>query len=353
MLEVRRKNTLKVIIHLLVLGIIMSPALSFLTDDNVRSVSLFYFSITNVGLLLFYLINVIWLIPKFILNSKYLQYACFFLLFMAVFVCLNHYFRDIPPEMFPKHHSNEMREFKKPPVNFHFFMPSLIRFLMIMGLGTSIELILQFEREKKKYEELEKQKIINELNFLKNQLNPHFLFNALNNIYSLARKKSEDTTPAILLLSDMLRYVLYESGKDKVTLGQEVDFIKNYVSLEKLKYHPEIAPKINCSFSIENEQYPIEPLLFVTLIENAFKHGISYLAPSFIMISIKENHKEILLSVINSVGAQKDGVFTNTNTEGVGITNLRKRMQLLYPGKHSFKQVYENSTFKSFLTIRK
>ncbi|GAB3660589.1 hypothetical protein GCM10028791_34580 [Echinicola sediminis] len=224
---------------------------------------------------------------------------------------------------------------------------------MIMGLGTSIELILQFESDRKKYEELEKQKIIKELNFLKNQLNPHFLFNALNNIYSLARKKSEDTTPAILLLSDMLRYVLYESGKSSVTLGQEVAFIKNYINLEKLKYSPDNAPKINYSFVLENDDYPIDPLLFITLIENAFKHGISYLSPSFIMIALKENDKEIMLSVINSVGREKAEVFTNKNPEGVGIDNLRKRMQLLYPGMHSFKQVYENSTFKSFLTIKK
>ncbi|AWW28783.1 hypothetical protein DN752_00790 [Echinicola strongylocentroti] len=352
MLKIKQKDVLKVIIHLLVLGIIISPALSLLTD-TIRPISLFYFSITNISLLFFYVINIVWLIPNFILKSKYLQYTLFLLVFMVVFVWLHHYLREAPSEMMPKHMPNKMREFKKSFMDFHFIMPSLIRFLMIMGLGTSIELILQFEKEKKKYEELEKQKITKELNFLKNQLNPHFLFNALNNIYSLARKKSEETTPAILLLSDMLRYVLYESGKDKVFLGQEVTFIKNYVSLEKLKYHPEVAPKINCSFLIENEQYPIEPLLFITLIENAFKHGITYLSPSFIMISIKENQKEILLSVINSVGKQKDGVFINTNTEGVGITNLKKRLELLYPNKHSFKQIYENSTFKSFLTIRK
>ncbi|GGF36726.1 sensor histidine kinase [Echinicola rosea] len=353
MLKIKQRGLLKVIIHLLVLGIIMSPALSFLTGTNNRPVSLFYFSITNISLLFFYVINVVWLIPSFILNSKYLQYTLFLLGFMAVFIWLNQYFREAPPGMFRQGPLNGQEEFNKPRFSFHFFMPELIRFLMIMGLGTSIELILQFEKEKKRYEELEKQKIIKELNFLKNQLNPHFLFNALNNIYSLARKKSEDTTPAILLLSDMLRYVLYESGKDKVTLEQEVTFIKNYVSLEKLKYHPEIAPKINCSFSITHGQFPIEPLLFITLIENAFKHGISYMAPSFIMISMVENDKEILLSVINSVSKQKDGVLTNTNREGLGIANLKKRLELLYPKKHSFKQIYENSTFKSFLTIRK
>jgi len=349
MLKIRQRSFLKTIIHILVLGIILSPAFSFLIDPDHRPVSLFYLSITNISIILFYLINVIWLIPHFILERKYLQYTLFLMVFMGIFVWLQHYFREVPLELVHKAAVSS----KPHHAPFFFFMPSLLRFLMIMGLGTSIELILQFERDKKKYEELEKQKIIKELNFLKNQLNPHFLFNALNNIYSLARKKSEDTTPAILLLSDMLRYVLYESGKNKVTLGQEVTFIKNYINLEKLKYSPENAPKIKYSFLVDNEAYPIEPLLFITLIENAFKHGISYLSPSFIMIAIKENDKEIMFSVINSVGRQKDEVYTNINPEGVGIENLRKRMQLLYPGKHSFKQVYENSTFKSFLTIKK
>ncbi|WP_226336275.1 sensor histidine kinase [Echinicola marina] len=268
---------------------------------------------------------------------------------MVLFLAIHHYFREIPPQL----DRPVPGDMDRKPYHFILFSPSLLRLLMILGLGTSIELILQFEQEKKKYEELEKQRMIKELNFLKNQLNPHFLFNALNNIYSLARKKSADTTPAILLLSDMLRYVLYESGKDKVSLGQEVAFIKNYVNLEKLKFSAENAPKISHSFQLLHEDYPIEPLLFVTLIENAFKHGISYLSPSFVMISLVENEKEILLSVLNSVSRQKDGQSINNNPEGVGINNLRKRMELLYPGRHSFKQIYENSTFKSFLTIKK
>lgn len=353
MLLIKQKNVLKVIIHALVLGIIMSPALSVFTNQGKRWISLFHFSLTNLSLISFYLINVVWLIPHFILKRKYLEYTLLFLFFMGIFVWFHHLSWEAPPNMALGHLGENDPRPERPPLPFAFFMPSLLRFLMVMGLGTSIELILQFENEKKKYEELQKQKVIKELNFLKNQLNPHFLFNALNNIYSLARKKSADTTPAILLLSDMLRYVLYEAGKDKVTLGQEVAFIKNYVNLEKLKYNEETAPRINYSFDITHEHYPIEPLLFITLIENAFKHGISYLSPSFIMIAVKETDKEIFFSVINSVGRQKDGVFTNTNPEGVGIANLRQRMMLLYPNKHSFKQVYENSTFKSFLTIKK
>ncbi|GGZ27890.1 sensor histidine kinase [Echinicola pacifica] len=353
MIAVKKQVLLKTIIHILVLGIIMSPAFSFFISSDPLPASLFNFSITNFSLILFYIINVIWLVPQFILKRKYLYYTLFVLACMLLFIVTQHYFRDMPEMVDGRHMGKFAGHGRGPDRPLWIFLPSFLKFLMIMGLGTSIELILQFENEQKRFEEMQKQKVIKELNFLKNQLNPHFLFNALNNIYSLAHKKSEDTTPAILLLSDMLRYVLYDSGKNQVTLAQEVAFIENYINLEKLKYNPETAPRINCNFELQSEDYPIEPLLFITLIENAFKHGISYLSPSFVLVSLVEDDKEILLSVVNSVGLQKDGVFTNTNPQGLGIDNLKKRMELLYPNKHSFKQVYENSTFKSFLSIKK
>ncbi|WP_244948103.1 sensor histidine kinase [Cyclobacterium qasimii] len=289
------------------------------------------------------------MIPHLLFKQKYLKYALFLFAFLAIFIFLEHTFMDFVPmnegRPAPRFRGGGRRQM-------FFWIPSLMRFVLIMVLGTAIELITKLDRESKRYDELKRQKIIKELNFLKNQLNPHFLFNALNNIYSLASRKSENTTPSIMLLSNILRYVLYESGKDKVFIHQEMDFIKNYVNLEKLKFSDTNAPQIKCYFSFANENYTVEPLLFITLIENAFKHGISYVTPSFILISFKEDNEEIFLSVINSVG-KKDDQNINTNKEGIGIENLKKRLELLYPGKHSFKQIYENSTFKAFLKIKK
>ena len=289
------------------------------------------------------------MIPHLLFKQKYLNYALFLISFLALFIFLEYTFMDFMPmgegNPTPRFRGGGRRQM-------YFWIPSLMRFVLIMVLGTAIELIAKLDKEQKKYDELKQQKIIKELNFLKNQLNPHFLFNALNNIYSLASRKSENTTPSIMLLSDILRYVLYESGKDKVFIHQEMDFIKNYVNLEKLKFSDNNAPQIKCYFSFTNENYTVEPLLFITLIENAFKHGISYVTPSFILISFKEDKDEIFLSVINSVG-KKDDQNINTNKVGIGIDNLKKRLELLYPGKHSFKQIYENSTFKAFLKIKK
>ncbi|AKP53732.1 Putative signal transduction histidine kinase [Cyclobacterium amurskyense] len=348
MLKIEKKVILKTLVHVLILGVILSPVFFIISNKNQEIRPNFYFSISNSSIIIFYLINIIWLIPKLIFQRKYLKYALFLTSFLALYIFFQYTFMDFSPiggdRPSPRFPDGKRQMF--------FWIPSFFRFILIMALGTVIELITKFEQEHKKFDELERQKIIKELNFLKNQLNPHFLFNALNNIYSLASRKSENTTPSIMLLSNMLRYVLYESGKDKVPIHQEVDFIKNYVNLEKLKFSDNNAPQIKCYFSLTNENYTVEPLLFITLIENAFKHGISYVTPSFILISFKEDNNEILLSVINSIG-KRDDRNINTNKTGVGIENLKKRLKLLYPGKHSFKQIHENSTFKAFLKIKK
>lgn len=222
----------------------------------------------------------------------------------------------------------------------------------MLGFGTTFELTSLFDRERKRNDEMEKQKAIGELNFLKNQLNPHFLLNALNNIYSLARKKSDDTTRAVLLLSDLLRYVLYETGKTRIPISEEIEFIKNYIQLEKLKFSEDNSPNINLSISVKNLDYPIEPLLLMTLIENSFKHGVSYVTPSFILISLEENEKEIRFSVVNSI-TKKGQDQAKTTQKGLGIKTLEKQLDLIYPGKHSFHQTIENNLFKTFLTIKK
>ena len=348
MLQIEKKVVLKALVHALILGVILSPVFFVFSNRDQELPSVFYFSISNSSIIFFYLVNIIWLIPLLIFKREYLKYALYLLLFLALYIFLQYTLKDSMPVMGdrpPPRFIDDRRQL-------FFLVPSFVRFILIMALGTAVELITKFEQEQKRYAELERQKIIKELNFLKSQLNPHFLFNALNNIYSLSSKRSANTTPSIMLLSNMLRYVLYESGKDKVAIHQEVDFIKNYVNLEKLKFSDDNAPQISCSFSLINENYLVEPLLFITLIENAFKHGISYLTPSFIIISFKEDNNEISLSVINSVGKIDDQNINNNKT-GVGIENLKKRLELRYPGRHSFRQIHENSSFKSFLKIKK
>ncbi|SFU18700.1 Histidine kinase [Algoriphagus locisalis] len=358
-------------VHLLIIGVLLSQSIPPFSRPNSGITEVLNITFTNINLVLFYILNVTILIPKFIEKRSYQNYllsVLILLIFSLVFFYLiNTYFwnpesmmprrPDLPStNMLPDRLSENMPaprdfEFKHNPIFFRTFS-FVFRFLLLLALGTAFELLLLFDKERKRNDEMEKQKAIGELNFLKTQLNPHFLLNALNNIYALARKKSEETTNAILLLSDMLRHVLYEAGKSKIPIKQEIEFIQNYIKMEKLKFTEQNAPNINFTVSIINTYYMIEPLLLMTLVENAFKHGVSYHTPSFILISLEENDAELKFSVINSISRKHDNPEDKKHA-GLGIKNLENQMELIYPGKYSFRQKRENNLFKTFLTIKK
>lgn len=166
-----------------------------------------------------------------------------------------------------------------------------------------------------------------EVNFLKSQINTHFLFNTLNGIYSQAHAKSEHTEHSILKLSDLLRYVLYESGEDKVALSKDIQYLSNYVDLQKLR----LSQKVKIEYEVTGEAtgHQIAPLLLITFVENAFKHGISYTNPSVIKIQLQIFEKTLTLLVSNPV--------TETNSfagGGLGLKNVIRRLDLLYPEKY-------------------
>ncbi|WP_339756258.1 histidine kinase [Algoriphagus aquimarinus] len=358
-----QRKILKGIIHLLIIGVLLSQSIPPFSRPQQGITEVMNIAFTNVNLVLFYILNITILIPKFIEKRSYQNYflSVFILLILSLglYFLINIYLWD-PESIIPKRSTfprneniPEIRDFdfKRSPIYFRTFS-FIFRFLLLLALGTAFEVLLLFDKERKRNDEMEKQKAIGELNFLKTQLNPHFLLNALNNIYALARKKSEETTNAILLLSDMLRHVLYEAGKSKIPIKQEIDFIQNYIKMEKLKFTEENAPNINFTVSIKNTHFTIEPLILMTLVENAFKHGVSYLTPSFILISLEENDVQLKFSVINSFSKKFD-TPSDKKHAGLGIKNLENQMELIYPGKYSFRQKRENNLFKTFLTIKK
>ncbi|MCV9934077.1 sensor histidine kinase [Flavobacterium sp. LS1R47] len=194
---------------------------------------------------------------------------------------------------------------------------------------------------------LEIQNINIEKNFLKAQLNPHFLFNTLNNLYGLSIKKDDSTPEVILNLSDIMSYTLYESNTEKVALEKELDFIKNYFELEKMRY----SAHKNIQFHIpEGEDLSglyIAPLLTFTFIENAFKYGLKGNQKQFIHLEIKVQDRKFYFELENDV---EQGIHDN-EFGGIGITNARKRLQLLYPNKHQLDIENLETKFKVNLKI--
>lgn len=205
---------------------------------------------------------------------------------------------------------------------------------------------LEFERKKK---EVENEKLTAELYFLKAQINPHFLFNTLNNLYYLAYSKSENTTEVIAKLSQMMRYMIYDSNHPKVLLSKEIEYMHNYISLERLRLNDQIPIKFEITGNTENVR--ISPLIFITFLENAFKHGVSNSNPkAWVNISIALQGKECIYIVENSKTAeQKEGV----ERTGIGLQNVQRRLELSYPGQYKLttKETPEKYTIQLNLQL--
>ena len=186
---------------------------------------------------------------------------------------------------------------------------------------------LEYEAKKN---EVENEKLTAELNFLKAQINPHFLFNTLNNLYYLAYSKSENTTEVIAKLSQMMRYMIYDTNQSKVLLNKEIEYMRNYISLERLRLNDQIPIKFDVNGDTENVW--ITPLIFITFLENAFKHGVSNSNPkAWVNIAIKLQGRECIYTVENSRTTDlRDG----NEKSGIGLQNVKRRLELSYPGKY-------------------
>jgi LytS/YehU family sensor histidine kinase len=204
---------------------------------------------------------------------------------------------------------------------------------------------LQNEKEKK---ELEKDRLNSELAFLKNQISPHFFFNTLNNIYSLVQINTDDAQQSILKLSKLMRYLLYETEHGNIQLSQEIEFMKNYLDLMKLRLTSKVDLKI--SFPEKYTDISIPPLLFIPFVENALKHGISYRDPSFVHIHLEMNNNQLLFTCNNSIASHTEH-REETSDSGIGLENIKKRLMLLFPDKHTLQINQADQTFQVQLKI--
>ena len=203
---------------------------------------------------------------------------------------------------------------------------SLLVNLMAIGIALSIRYVMRQSEKKQK-------KVEAELAWLKNQINPHFLFNTLNNISSLAQIDGDETQEAIMQLSDLLRYAMYETNKPKVPLEGEVDFMRNYIELMKLRCNE--MTEISSEFIVHNSKIEIAPLLFISLIENAFKHGMNSNAPATIDISMVQTDSTLVFTCDNTNNPKPS---KDRSGSGIGLENTRRRLNLIYPNHYQWEQ---------------
>ncbi|ASZ11446.1 histidine kinase [Chitinophaga pendula] len=225
----------------------------------------------------------------------------------------------------------------------YFFFPEVLRRTVIAGLlmlfmSGFIKIARQWFRSEQQREELKVANLNAELRFLKSQINPHFLFNCLNTIYSLAHKRSEETENAIVKLSTIMRYMIYESNEDKVPLQKELLYLQDYIDIQRLR----LPEAISVKYEVKGDpgRLTIEPMLLIPFVENAFKHGVSYAEHSFIDIDISIVRKEIVMEIRNSVFKQRVA-----EQGGIGLQNVRKRLELLYEDDHEISIVTRDDQF--------
>ena len=221
---------------------------------------------------------------------------------------------------------------------------ALISGLFFMLLSTAVYVISNNFKVREDRKNLETEKLNAELAFLRSQINPHFLFNSLNNIYSLAYQKSDKTPEAILKLSEIMRYMLYESNEELVMLEEEINYLENYIELQKLRFKEQVY--VDLHEHIEEKDHRIMPLLLISFLENAFKHGVSTDVDKPIRIDITVENGRLHFRTENAKNqTNKD------RTKGVGLANLKRRLQLGYPGKHTINVVETEDYYSSELFI--
>lgn len=311
-----------------------------------------------------FLLNNFILIPKLFLRKNYLWYTIsiiltIFILFKVVPESVLFYqLSENRQEQFmpggdmrphgerlphPKdgEHSSEMR----PPLPYRHpnrrqpmpprMQPNTITFInltiaiLLIGFNLTIKLFIKSLRDEEVMKDLEHQKLESELQYLKYQLNPHFFMNTLNNIHALIDIDSRKAKTSIIELSKLMRYVLYESNKDYIELTKEITFLQNYIELMRLRFTESL--NIQTDFPLIVPEVKIPPLLLISLLENAFKHGVSYREASFIHICLKIDDGSLIFKCSNSKHRTK-----KDEHHGVGLENVKKRLQLLFGNNYTY-----------------
>lgn len=287
--------------------------------------------------------TVYYLLPKFLFTKKYVQFSILFLLSAAAAIIFQRalmYYISYP--IFYPDYMEKVGNFWQINPFYTFF-----NIYTVVGLFASIKLLKYWYQNQQLKAELEDKNKTSELALLRSQLNPHFLFNTLNNIDSLILTNPEKASDAIIKLSDIMRFMLYDTSTDEVPLDKEINYLKSYISLQEIRLKDPDFVKVTIDGNCHGKT--IAPMLFIPFVENAFKHGQKNVRSPGIEIKLTCLLDSINFEVINYVDESKD--VNKDDTSGIGLINTKRRLELLYPEKHELDITKENGYYKSKLRI--
>ncbi|HIW65523.1 MAG TPA: histidine kinase [Candidatus Alistipes intestinipullorum] len=290
------------------------------------------------------------LAPRFMLRRKYWKYLISNLaLIIIVFWVVQIYEEHIADNLFfsVEDPGDSIDAYRKASFsNLEMYWNVVLGFFMT-GANTGIKLIYQSMRDEQKMEALKRQNLQAEMDYLKYQINPHFFMNTLNNIHALIDIDAESAKNAVIELSKMMRYVLYDSGSERISLNRDIQFLKNYIELMRIRYTDAVDIRMEYPQHLP-ESVSIPPLLLIVFVENAFKHGVSYNRESFIRLRIEYRDGEVCSTVENSLPHPGN----TSHVAGIGLENVRKRLALIY-GEENFtlETTETNDTYSVKLII--
>ena len=342
-MRITKKGLLKFLIHSILwvffYGLLLYP---FITQERPIPPDLLVRLL--LATVIFY-INYYYLIPKILLQKKTVNYIVMSAVLLIICGLIVNLFNSIialsaeNPAIQEHNLRPESPEFRR------WFM-SVITFGIPFVISSLLRIYIEWKRNEDVRKIVENEKVNSELQFLKTQLNPHFLFNSLNAIYALSVKKSPNTSESIINLSELMRYMLYEADKDLVPLSKELEYIKSYVQLQRLRLSD--SENVSLKISGEERNKAIAPLLFISFIENAFKYGTDFKGKTNVKINLSIFTESLHFSIINKIGVfQKE-----PSNSGVGLQNIKNRLNILYPNSHELFVENDGENYCVRLTLK-
>ncbi|MEQ8705323.1 MAG: histidine kinase [Phaeodactylibacter sp.] len=285
----------------------------------------FWFTLSNelINILFYGLVvyfNLLYLIPNYLTQKKFLTYSGLLILATLIITPLK-----VLVFYFKFSHLPQLQADLLQNMNWYFLLT-----FIIAGSSTVFKIITDWLRHLRERQELQTQTMQSELRFLKSQINPHFLFNTLNNLYALTLKKSDEAPEIVLKLSEMMRYMLYECNEKQVLLSKEVSYIRNYLDLERIRQGKNAVINFEVNGRISDQK--IAPLMFIPFLENSFKHGLSSrIGEGFVNIVLNVDENTVHFYIENSKSDAPPSRDPSRPSGGIGLVNIHRRLKLLYP----------------------
>lgn len=305
----------------------------------------FFVLINNLIIVSFYVVivyfNMYYLIPEYLIKNKLLTYGFLLVISCLVITPLREIFLYFLYEYVG---NKKAQDILLANLSFHFLL-----IFLVVSVSTLVKIVSDWIRHSRERQELQTRTMQSELRFLKSQINPHFLFNTLNNLYALTLKKDDKAPEIVIKLSEMMRYMLYECNEKRVPLQKEINYIRNYLDLEALRQGKNVRIDFEVNGKVTDQQ--IAPLMFIPFLENSFKHGLNHsITEGFVKIVMNVDDQEVNFNIENSK-ADRLILPTRGKSGGIGLVNVRRRLDLLYPEQYDLTVEDAPNTYAANLLL--